>query len=268
MPLKVSCPAGHVLTLPESKAGTSVRCPQCRQYVQVPGNKEETAQKKPPPLHKSSAPPMLPVERTPVAGETASGGSREPANPPPLPTHVSAVTEAQTEGSVASQPKRHGVRHNASQVITAYWFGGALIFAAIVGTCPAVLEFVDHVRHIDTSSGISRWAYLLILLAAVQIAYAVYVMQLPDWGTVWVATLFTLLVAAGYATLLGFLLLSTNPGQSVGFLQLAEPLRHKAVSWCFLMLSLSCLLTYIGGRAGAGWYRAHAAIVAALGKRR
>lgn len=265
MPLKVTCPEGHVLTVPESKGGQHVRCPQCRSQVLVPGGAGESPPKKPPPLHRPAAPPMLPLEPGP-AGVAASVGMSGSPSPPQLPVPA-AISASVPEEPAEAPPKRRGIRPNPSQIATAYWFGAALIFAAVVGVCPAALEFADHVRHLETSAGVSRWAYLLLLLAAMQIAYAVYVMQLPDWGTVWVATGFTLLVAAAYATLLGFLLLSSDVSQSVGFLQLADGLRQKAVSWCFLMLSLSCLLTYIGGRAGAGWYRTHATVGATLAKR-
>lgn len=287
MPLKATCPEGHVITVPESKAGKLVRCPQCEKYVLVLAAHEG---KKPPPLDKPPAPPMLPVEQAPVAAappilpvigrETASEEMRQPASPPPLPKTTPPSLPApapfiEKQKDIAGQsvesepkPKWRGMRHDPSHVLTAYWLGGALIVAALVGLVPVIMEFADHFRHADTSAGISRWAYLLVLFGAVQVAYAVYVMQLPDWGTVWVVTAFALFVAAGYATLLGFLLLSSEPSRSLGFLQLADSLRQKAISWCFLMLCLNCLVTYLGGRSAAGWYRAHATVSAALARNR
>ena len=57
---------------------------------------------------------------------------------------------------------------------------------------------------------VARWALVLFFLGIVQLAYAVYLFQLPDWTTVWVVTVLLLLLAAGYAGVLGLVLMSAG----------------------------------------------------------
>jgi hypothetical protein len=206
----------------------------------------------PPPLKrdKTAAPTPPPVPVSPPAASSA----------PPLAAFEPEAPEAQRE-----RPRR-GMRHDLSHLWTAYWFAVGLGFAGLLGTCPGVYEIIDHLRQIDALSGVPRWAYFLILLGAVQLAYALYVGQLPDWSAIWMATLFTLLLSAAYATVIGFLMLVSEESGTLALVQLAEPMRHKAISWCFVMLSVNCLLTYLGGRSAANWYRSHATLVAALKK--
>ncbi|HEX5103619.1 MAG TPA: hypothetical protein VFV87_07410, partial [Pirellulaceae bacterium] len=37
MPLRVRCPTGHKLIVPDDRAGRSLRCPRCGEVTQVPG---------------------------------------------------------------------------------------------------------------------------------------------------------------------------------------------------------------------------------------
>jgi hypothetical protein len=93
----------------------------------------------------------------------------------------------------------------------------------------------------------------------VQLAYAVYLFQLPDWATVWVVTMFLLLLAAGYAGVLGLVLVSGSDGFFVGphGLQLADKLAGgQAALWCLCMVSLATILAFFAGRMSVQWQRA------------
>src|SRR5688572_12575630 len=41
MPLRVKCPTGHKLIVPDDRAGRSLRCPRCGQVTVVPGERIE-----------------------------------------------------------------------------------------------------------------------------------------------------------------------------------------------------------------------------------
>jgi hypothetical protein len=132
-----------------------------------------------------------------------------------------------------------------------------VIAAAVVSAIPALLDIVALVRQ-DASAGISRWALALLLASGLQAVYAVYLLQLPDWGTAWVMSLVMLILATGYAALLGALTLANQQSQLVQFLELGDMLPGgQATVWCLAMLSLYSLLAYFSGRISFRWRRTY-----------
>ncbi len=147
---------------------------------------------------------------------------------------------------------------DAARTLAAYQLAFALAAAALFSVVPAVWDVVEFLRTAD-SAFVARWALALFFLGVVQLAYAVYLFQLPDWTTVWVVTLFSLALAAVYAAVLGLVLLSPPDGFLVGSggLQLADKLSGgKAALWCLCMISLSTILAFFAGRLGTSWHRA------------
>ena len=120
---------------------------------------------------------------------------------------------------------------------------------------PGGLDIVDHFRFIDDSPGVSRWAFLILMLGIVQVAYAVYIAQLPDWSSVWVLALVSLTLASAYAMILAVVLLSATDNGVIAWLHLDQAPRAKAARWCFMMLSLTSLLAYFAGRFSVRWHR-------------
>lgn len=120
---------------------------------------------------------------------------------------------------------------------------------------PAVLDIVDHFRAED-SPGIANWAFVLIAAAGLQAAYAVYAMQLPDWSTVWVTSLFALVLATLYAMVLAIAMLAGADSELIQSLDLADKIQgNKAAGWSFILASLSSLLAYFGGRLSVRWHQ-------------
>jgi len=123
---------------------------------------------------------------------------------------------------------------------------------------PAAREVAEHFRIADGSQ-LHRWVYASLLIGGLQLAYAGYLVQLPDWSSVWVVTIFSLLVAAAYAAMLCLTLLAGADSHFVQLLDLAERLRGgKATGWCFVMLCITGLLAYSSGRVGSRWRQAFA----------
>jgi hypothetical protein len=150
-----------------------------------------------------------------------------------------------------------GYEPEASRRLTVYQLAAAMILASLFSLLPAVLDVVEHFRTID-SPGVSRWAFLLCLAAAVQIAYAVYMVQMPDWSSVWVVSVVLLVLAMGYAMLVGALMFSESHSEFIQLLALEDQLTgNRAAGWCAIMLSLSCLLAYATGRVSVRWYQAY-----------
>jgi hypothetical protein len=135
------------------------------------------------------------------------------------------------------------------------WLAVGLAAVALCGAAPAVLDILDHLRT-EESPGVAVWAYLALWIAVVQISYAVYLAQLPDWSSVWVGTLVTLAIAILYAMLLGLTYLSRPDSWLVQTLDLTDQLAGgRAALWCLIMLCLTSLISYLGGRMSVRWYQ-------------
>ena len=150
-----------------------------------------------------------------------------------------------------------GVEYDWIKRWPVYQLGMWVIAVAVVSVIPALLDVIGHAPQAD-SAGISRWALALLLAGGLQIAYAVYLMQLPDWGTAWVMSIVMLVFATAYAALLGALTLANQQSQFVQFLELGDKLPgRQATTWCLMMLALSGLLAYFSGRISFRWRRTY-----------
>ncbi len=200
----------------------------------------------PPTIESIPPPPPLPPPRP----DAAPFGTPAAAVPPPMHPPPAAPPEP-------TPTKLPGVEHAWLRRWPVYQFGMWVIAVAIVGVIPALLDIIGHASHAD-AVWISRWALLLLLTSGLQIAYAVYLMQLPDWGTAWVTSVVMLLYAAGYAAMLGMLTLANQQSQIVQFLELGDKLPgHQATTWCLAMLTVSGLLAYFSGRISFRWRRTY-----------
>ncbi len=159
-------------------------------------------------------------------------------------------------GDRSAATRVHGYQAEPSRRWTVYQLAAAMILASLFSTIPAVLDIIEHLRSVD-SVGVARWAYLLLLVAMVQSAYTIYMVQLPDWGTVWVVSLATLILAFLYAMLVAVLIMGQPQSQIVQLLGLEDQMHgNRAAGWCAIMLSLTCLLAYAAGRTSVRWYQA------------
>jgi hypothetical protein len=178
------------------------------------------------------------------------------AVPPPLPG-IQPGPPPRLEKEDPSETNVRGYQAEPSRRSTVYQLAAAMILASLFSLTPAVLDVAEHFRTID-SPGVSRWVFLLLLASIVQIAYAVYLVQMPDWSTVWVVSLVTLALAMVYAMLVGVLMLSGAQSELVQLLGLEDQLSgNRAAGWCTIMLSLSCLLAYATGQVSVRWYHAY-----------
>jgi len=225
--------------------------------------------RKPPPLPKRSedrAKTLVETferENPPESVEEALSPSLSPAaitpvsksDPEPAKTDAEKERAPQLETDDVELPVR-GYAADRKHVATVRWLAAAILLTGLVGTVPAIIDIVEHTLS-DSSVGLSRWACALLLVGLLQCAYAVYLVQLPDWSSVWVVTIFTLAIAASYAAMFGLTLLSSDQGHFVQLLDLADRLRGgKATAWCLIMLSLMSLTSYFSGHVAARWRNA------------
>ena len=147
----------------------------------------------------------------------------------------------------------------SSRHIPAAWvLASAVIISAIFGALPAILDAIEYVRYANAPgvAFVPRWALLLFLLTALQIAYGIYLIQVPDWSAVGVVTICLLAIAGCYALMLGLVLISSPTDWFVGpsGLQLADKLQNgQAVLWCLCLISVQTILAFFAGRLFIHW---------------
>ncbi|MBI2477856.1 MAG: hypothetical protein HYV60_04190 [Planctomycetia bacterium] len=245
---------------PKEQVEPSARPPKSGPSPDKTDGKAESS-KKPPPLPKRREDRAKPTAKSvePLASVDAvedyvapsllpAVGSSEADTDPTIEPHYLEEFEADD----MEIPVR-GYEAGRDKVATVRWLAAAILITSFIGMVPAIIDVVEHSLS-DTSDGVSRWACGLLLVGVLQCAYAVYLVQLPDWSSVGVVTCFTLAIAASYAAMFGLTLMSSDQGHFVQLLDLADRLRGgKATAWCLIMLSLMSLTSYFSGRVGARW---------------
>src|SRR5262245_24686597 len=119
---------------------------------------------------------------------------------------------APSSGSSRGNRQRLVSAADRSHVAAARWFAGGVIAAALFSMAPVAVELADYLAYwqVAGSLGIARWALISSLLGVVQIAYGVFLFQLPDRASVLVVALWLTAVAGVYALCLGLTLIA-NP---------------------------------------------------------
>jgi hypothetical protein len=380
MPLRVKCPAGHALIVPDDRAGRTLRCPRCGESVVVPGGRDErhvtsdargkgsafrvqgseeivekavatllevrfpepapappileerppepvvkpksraiarvipppeatpperpppetpppqpaapepVALQPPPPVQVQEEPGIefLPAAREPPPVEPLSVEPEPVMAPPPMeietsplpvveqvqatpPAPIEPALPASEPTPIASEPApppladvqptvSAALHADASRTLAVYQLAAALAIVALFSVAPAVWDVIEYLQTEDLDAPfVARWALVLFFLGVVQLAYAVYLFQLPDWTSVWVVTVWLLVLAFGYAGVLGVVLISQADGFLVGphGLQLADKLAGgQAALWCLCMVSVATILAFFAGRMSVQWRRA------------
>lgn len=206
----------------------------------IPGNGVEFAQPINTPLPVPPA-PRVEAPLPPVVSPAA----------PPLPEMPIAPPAAQIE--VELPPP---IVHAEANLWNAYTLAAAMIATAVLSVIPSVWDTALYIQD-PLAAPLARWALVLAVLGIVQIAYAIYLIQLPDWTTVWMVTLYSLALAAFYAMALGLTIVSGENGWVVQFLHLSDKVTGgKAALWCLCMISITTLLAFFAGRMSVRWHRA------------
>ena len=168
-----------------------------------------------------------------------------------------AVPATEPEPQLPAQEDVRGVEHDPGKKWTVYQLGMCLAVMAFIGMYPAVMEVIRHYRDFD-SRGIENWAYFVFLLSGIQLVYAIYMVQLPDWSTARVVMVISAMVSMLYATSMGMAFMADDDNAIIGALGLAAQHAEGYVSmWCCMMTLLMSLLTYFLVRTSLRWQRAY-----------
>ena len=141
----------------------------------------------------------------------------------------------------------------AGQQVAAWILSLALAAAALFGAAPAIWDLIQYAQAAEPTI-VPRWALALIAIGIVQIAYAVYLAQLPDWTSGWIVTLVSLALAALYAGMLGITLIAGAESSLVRGLDLGEVVpTGRAAMWCLCMTTILSTLAFFAGRSSFRW---------------
>ena len=253
MAIRFLCPLGHRLAVAEHLAGKKGRCPVCKQRVYIPDldpasappldDAEERAQGGPVDVFVvDEAPPEVFAQAASVPVAAAVGGMPQPAPQftyPPAPEFRPAIAE--------HPPAAEGYQADPQRVQTVYFLAVALAMISIFSVLPAL----PHLNLVQAPG----WARIMLLLAALQLAYIVWIVLLPDWSTVWVGMLVFSIVGSIYAVAMAVVLFT--PQQSPLLLGLDADTRRTAIGWCCAVVLLTTLASYICGRISARWRRSY-----------
>lgn len=207
-----------------------------------------------------AAPKEAKDERPPIRkqppGLRKSLESRPTKSSPKQKSRRKKVMRAEKNaGKSEEQSPVRGVDHAPAKRWSAYYLAISVIFVGLFNMAPAFYEGFQAFG-LDPPRPLARWAYAALVLGLVQIVYAFYLIQLPDWGSVWVVAIFSLATTTLYAALVSAVILGTQDSNLLESLHLSYVSRKKAILWCTIMLSLSALLTYFCGRVGIRWHKA------------
>lgn len=224
---------------------------------QVPPGEPHDVVKRPPPIKprsaaRATAPPPLPKQFA-KRRQTPTSDSRGTQDSQPQSDKKQAAARSKAD-EASRGPRSRGVEHARANRWTAYYLALGVILVALINIAPAFYQGVQALRD-EPAQPFARWTYGALILGLIQMAYAVYLIQLPDWSSVWVVAVLSLVVTTLYAALVSVVLLGGNDSGLLQSLQLAHGLRRSAALWCLIMLIVSASLTYAAGRVGIRWHK-------------
>ena len=242
----------------------------------LPPSPEQKAELRSEPVPPEPKTPPLPVPLLPPVP------ARQPEPPTPEPALITQVPPADNQAAAPTQvppadealalpepvaPPSPGAEPPQtaspllvpnSQQLGAFILSACLLAAALFGVAPAVWDVLQSFQTAEASL-VARWALVVLALCIVQVAYAVYLAQLPDWTSGWVVTVFALASAALYAGLLGVTAFAGENSRLVHSLHLTEYVASgRAPIWCLCMTSIMATLAFFGGRMSLRWRQAEA----------
>lgn len=216
MPFHITCPCGRLTVVPDDATGEIIRCWRCNTELEVP----EIDAPSPPPAPVSDEEPVIVVKTDPS-----------------------------------------GLRHPTvdSSLLTVRLLAVGIAVLALLDVLPVVVATRQAWGESPTqwihAHMLEPWALAAMLLAILHLVYMIYLLQLPDYSVVRVVACFLLVISTAYAIVLGVRLLAPGSNRLMTSLALeSSPFssRQEAL-WCFLMMTLTGVLSYLAGRAASQW---------------
>jgi hypothetical protein len=119
---------------------------------------------------------------------------------------------------------------------------------------PAAVSIIKN-SQLDEPESLHHWVYLLLFIGTIQLAYSLFLWQLPDFSSLWAVTLVALAVATMHAFLFAIRVIASENHSIIASLQLnLETLSPgKQAGWCMVILILFGTYCYFAGRTALAW---------------
>lgn len=237
MAILFSCPSGHRLSAEERHGGRRLRCPKCDQLTRIPRSTRKGQEKAGQALRKT--PPPLPQRPAEVHLAVTTAVQAEPAVEVASPVVDSSATDAAAAMAPIHVMPYQGYHFSAK---TVYWIAAGLALLTMFHLGP--------VFKLGELHDAPTWTYVILLMAAVQLTYVVWMALIPHWSTVWVG----MLVFSGVATLYGAALAVAiiTPRDQQTLLDFDET-RDVARMWCLAAIVVTLGMTFVCGRVSFLW---------------
>ena len=195
-----------------------------------------------------------PQERGPESIPVEADGNAKVPRPESTPDPIEAnIPPRESPADAATAVNHPPLVPAASQQITAWVLSLSLAAAALFGAAPAIWDLIQYAQAAEPTF-VPRWALALIAVGSVQLAYAAYLAQLPDWTSGWIVTLVSLALAALYAGMLGVTLIAGADSAFIRGLDLGEVVpTGRAAMWCLCMTTILATLAFFAGRSSFRW---------------
>lgn len=167
-------------------------------------------------------------------------------------------TEIETENEIAPlgvETKQTGggiAQHKKDHKTLARFYGFCISILGLISLVPAII-FLIKINQAEFLAVTPRWIYLLIFVGALHIVYAVYLIQVADWSSLWAVSILMLVASFFYGVFSTAILLDDGFGPVVQFLQLPVAQMKTATIACLVGLCLSVLTSYLCGREALNW---------------
>ena len=199
--------------------------------------------------------PKVAATREPSAESTPEPVKAEPAKPEPAKPAKKKFRERFRRPEKMVPPDAY--TPDEGHLATIKLLGVVLALAVVFSMLPAVKYL-----NLQTAPG---WARVVLLVGVLQLFFIAWVLNGPDWASVWVLMLVFAVVSAlyGMATAVAV----ATPLDKPMLLGMGE-VRDTAGRWCGAVLMVMSLATYLCGRTAARWRRSFELGTARIAKKR
>ncbi len=179
-----------------------------------------------------------------------------------LPIHVDQSESSNQDAAevIIERDSKPDYDPNRDRLWLTRFYAACLFVVGLVNIVPVIALLTAYNQYLSQSV-LPRWAFVSIFLSLIFVAYAVYLVQLADWSSLLVVSVFVLLVACLYGFLAAALWLGNPTGTIAVALQIPQAYFHFGPIWGGIMFCLLALASFTFGRDAFAWQHGIAEVI-------